>query len=47
MNTIAQGSAAFFLMAFVFLEKMPILNCLSIDNKWEVCQPEKYCLLEI
>jgi hypothetical protein len=42
MNTLAQGSAAFFLNCFVFLEKKPVYNCFQ-DGKWTVCQAEEYC----
>ena len=43
MNTLAQGSAAFFLNCFVFLEKKPVYNCFD-DGKWSVCDNEEYCL---
>ena len=32
MNTLAQGSAAFIIYCFVFLEKMPVLECFMPDS---------------
>jgi len=52
MNTLAQGSAAFFLYCFVFLEKKPVFNCRSVLTEalgeqyvtdWEVCDDHEYC----
>lgn len=42
MNTLAQGSAAFFLNCFVFLEKKPVYNCFE-DGKYKVCTDSEYC----
>ena len=38
MNTLAQGSAAFFLQCFVFLEKEPVYKCLDLEDNWETCE---------
>lgn len=42
MNTLAQGSAAFFINCFVFLEKKPVYNCFE-DGQYNVCSAEEYC----
>ena len=45
MNTLAQGSASFFVSCLVFLEKMPLLEC-NINDEWDTCMKETYCKLE-
>ena len=52
MNTLAQGSAAFFLYCFVFLEKKPVFNCREVLTRahdeedvtdWQICKDHDYC----
>ena len=43
-NTLAQGSAAFFIYCFVFLEKQPVYECLNEEEQqWETCEREEFC----
>ena len=48
VNTLAQGSAAFFMYCFVFLEKQPIYQCRLKDPEskkytWQQCKREQFC----
>ena len=47
INTLSNASAAFFLYSFVYLEKEPVYECLTVssvgERHWERCGKAQIC----